>query len=98
MPILKIKINSYYSDEIQILINSFKHIFKKVSVVSLPIKTKKYCVLTSPHVNKDSREHFSISHFKKILYLNINSISNIKKLLKLKIPSNISISVSATKI
>ena len=40
----------------------------KVSgVVSLPTKIKRFCVLRSPHVDKDSREHFEIKIHKKFL-------------------------------
>ncbi len=36
-------------------------------VVSLPTKKRIYCVLLSPHVDKDSREHFEIRTHKRIL-------------------------------
>jgi len=38
-----------------------------VGVVSLPTDKRIYCVLRSPHVNKDSREHFEIRIHKRIL-------------------------------
>ena len=31
-----------------------------VGVVSLPTQKRIYCVLRSPHVDKDSREHFEL--------------------------------------
>ena len=37
------------------------------SLVSLPMNKRIYCVLRSPHVDKDSREHFEIRIHKKIL-------------------------------
>ena len=39
----------------------------KFSLVSLPMNKRIYCVLRSPHVDKDSREHFEIRMHKKIL-------------------------------
>ena len=36
-------------------------------VVSLPTKKRIYCVLRSPHVDKDSREHFEIRTHKRLL-------------------------------
>lgn len=39
----------------------------KSSLVSLPTEKRIYCVLRSPHVYKDSREHFEIRVHKKIL-------------------------------
>jgi len=38
-----------------------------IGIVSLPTKKRIYCVLRSPHVDKDSREHFEIRSHKRIL-------------------------------
>ena len=38
-----------------------------IGVVALPTKRRIYCVLRSPHVDKDSREHFEIRVHKRIL-------------------------------
>ena len=38
-----------------------------VGPVPLPTKLRRYCVLTSPHVNKDAREHFEIRTHKRII-------------------------------
>jgi len=35
--------------------------------IPLPVKKRIYCVLRSPHVNKDSREHFEIRTHKKVI-------------------------------
>ena len=40
---------------------------KVVGPIPLPTKQRIYCVLRSPHVNKDSREHFEIRIHKRIL-------------------------------
>ena len=44
-----------------------------IGAVSLPTKKRIYCVLRSPHVNKDSREHFEIRVHKKLLEISYNS-------------------------
>jgi len=38
-----------------------------IGVVTLPTRKRIYCVLRSPHVDKDSREHFEIRIHKRIL-------------------------------
>ena len=38
-----------------------------IGPIPLPTKRKIYCVLRSPHVDKDSREHFEIRIHKRIL-------------------------------
>lgn len=53
----------------------------KVGVVSLPTNKRIYCVLRSPHVNKDSREHFEIRIHKRILEIYYHSSVNIFDLL-----------------
>lgn len=50
-------------------------------IISLPTKKRIYCVLRSPHVDKDSREHFEIRAYKKMIDLSYNSNSNIFDLL-----------------
>ena len=52
-----------------------------VGVVSLPTDKRIYCVLRSPHVNKDSREHFEIRIHKRILEIYYDSSLNILDLL-----------------
>jgi small subunit ribosomal protein S10 len=38
-----------------------------IGMVTLPTSKRIYCVLRSPHVDKDSREHFEIRIHKRIL-------------------------------
>jgi len=38
-----------------------------MGIVTLPTSKRIYCVLRSPHVDKDSREHFEIRIHKRIL-------------------------------
>ena len=38
-----------------------------IGMVTLPTAKRIYCVLRSPHVDKDSREHFEIRVHKRIL-------------------------------
>lgn len=52
-----------------------------VSLISLPTDKRIYCVLRSPHVDKDSREHFEIRIHKRILEIHYDSTINIFDLL-----------------
>ena len=40
---------------------------KSIGMIPLPTSKRIYCVLRSPHVDKDSREHFEIRIHKRIL-------------------------------
>ena len=44
-----------------------------MGVVTLPTRKRIYCVLRSPHVDKDSREHFEIRIHKRILEIYYDS-------------------------
>lgn len=46
---------------------------QSIGVVTLPSRKRIYCVLRSPHVNKDSREHFEIRTHKRILEISYDA-------------------------
>lgn len=57
--------------------------------VALPTKIKRFCVLRSPHIDKDSREHFEIRLYKRFLDLDTISPVIIDFLLKTELPAGI---------
>jgi len=57
------------------------HDINKFSLVSLPTDKRIYCVLRSPHVDKDSREHFEIRTHKRILDISYDQSINMFELL-----------------
>jgi len=61
--------------------------------VPMPTKRKIYCVLRSPHVDKDAREHFEIRIHKRIIDIYEPSSQTIDSLMKLDLPSGVDISV-----
>lgn len=67
-PKIRIRLESYSH---QLLVSSCRKINEKLKnslgMVTLPTSKRIYCVLRSPHVNKDSREHFEIRIHKRIL-------------------------------
>lgn len=62
-------------------------------VVSLPTKIKRFCVLRSPHIDKDSREHFEIRLYKRFIDLQTISPSILDVLLKTELPAGVSCSL-----
>jgi small subunit ribosomal protein S10 len=44
-----------------------------IGVITLPTRKRIYCVLRSPHVDKDSREHFEIRVHKRMLEIYYDS-------------------------
>ena len=59
-------------------------------IIPLPTDKRIYRVLRSPHVDKDSREHFEIRMHKRIIDLHYESTINIFELLsELELPSGV---------
>jgi small subunit ribosomal protein S10 len=66
----------------------------KVSgAISLPRKIKRFCVLRSPHVDKDSREHFEVRIYKRFIDITMESANIFDALLKTELPSGVSCSL-----
>lgn len=66
---------------------------KLIGPIPLPTKKKIYCVLRSPHVDKDSREHFEIRSHSRIIDIYEPSSKTIDALMKLNIPAGIDIEI-----
>ena len=69
---IRIRLESFNHD---LLVSSCQKIMEtlkstsldSIGMVTLPTSKRIYCVLRSPHVDKDSREHFEIRIHKRIL-------------------------------
>jgi small subunit ribosomal protein S10 len=62
-------------------------------VIALPLKIKRFCVLRSPHIDKDSREHFELRLYKRFIDINTDSFSILDFLLKIELPAGVSCSL-----
>jgi len=62
-------------------------------VVSLPIKIKRFCVLRSPHIDKDSREHFELRLYKRFIDITTTSPAILDLLLKTELPAGVACSL-----
>jgi small subunit ribosomal protein S10 len=61
--------------------------------VPLPTRKRIYCVLRSPHVDKDSREQFEIRRYKRIIDIYPESAQTFDAFLKIELPPGVSIDV-----
>ena len=64
-----------------------------VGPIPLPTKTRRYCVLTSPHVNKDAREHFEIRTHKRIIDVYKPTDSTLENLRNLDISAGVDVEI-----
>jgi len=62
-------------------------------IVSLPTRIKRFCVLRSPHIDKDSREHFELRLYKKFIDITTDSPAILDLLLKTELASGVSCSL-----
>ena len=83
---IRVRLESFNKE---LLISSCQKIINTVStaslnsigLVTLPTSKRIYCVLRSPHVDKDSREHFEIRIYKRVLEIYYDSELSIFDLL-----------------
>jgi len=97
---LRLKLESFNH---KFLVQSYNLILKSISLsnvkitgpVALPTNKRIYCVLRSPHVNKNSREHFEIRIHKRIfdIYYDCN-INIIEFLSKVSLPASVSCKIT----
>lgn len=64
-----------------------------VGPIPLPTRHRIYCVLRSPHTDKDSREHFETRTHRRIIDIYSPSSKTIDALMKLDLPAGVDIEV-----
>ena len=64
-----------------------------IGPVPMPTKIKRICVIRSPHVDKDSREHFEIRVHKRLVDILEPNANTIDSLTKLQMPAGVEISI-----
>ena len=95
---IRIKLKSYtynlLTDSCKIIVDTATRTnVKYTGPIPLPTKRKIYCVLRSPHVDKDSREHFEIKSHTRIIDIHEPSSQTIDYLMKLNIPAGVDIEI-----
>jgi small subunit ribosomal protein S10 len=66
-----------------------------VGPIPLPTKRRVYCVLRSPHVNKDAREHFEIRIHKRIIDVYAPSEATMDSLRKLDLSAGVDVEIKS---
>jgi len=61
--------------------------------VPLPTRTRRFCVIRSPHVDKDSREHFEIRTHKRLIDILDPTPKTIDALTRLNLPAGVDIAI-----
>lgn len=95
---LRIKLKSFDHILIESAIDSMLSSLSKVGVdisgpIPLPVHKKKYTVLRSPHVDKDSREQFEIRIHKRIIDVLRPNDQVIEILKQLRLPTGVEVEI-----
>tara|TARA_Y100000588_G_scaffold382097_1_gene468924 strand:- start:2 stop:316 length:315 start_codon:yes stop_codon:yes gene_type:complete len=61
--------------------------------VPLPTTIKRFCVIRSPHVDKDSREHFELRTHNRLVDILEPTAKTIDDLTRLDVPAGVDISI-----
>ena len=61
--------------------------------IPLPTERSLYCVIRSPHVNKDSREHFEMCTHKRMIDILEPSPKTVDSLMRLDLPAGVDIEI-----
>jgi len=64
-----------------------------VGPVPLPTKRRRFTVLTSPHVDKNAREHFQVLTHKRLIDINKPTSKTIDSLMHLELPAGVGIEI-----
>ncbi len=61
--------------------------------VPLPTEIKKFCVIRSPHIDKDSREQFEVRTHKRLVDILEPTSKTVDALMRLQLPSGVDIEI-----
>lgn len=61
--------------------------------VPLPTRIKRFCVIRSPHIDKDSREHFELRTHKRLVDILEPNPKTIDALTRLQMPAGVDITI-----
>ncbi len=61
--------------------------------VPLPTAIRRFCVIRSPHIDKDSREHFELRVHKRLIDILEPSSKTIDSLTRLNVPAGVDIAI-----
>lgn len=63
--------------------------------VPMPTRIRRFCVIRSPHVDKDSREHFELQIHKRMVDVHEPTSRTLEALSRLNVPAGVDISIKA---
>ena len=94
---LKIKLKAYEVPVLEEAVDTIRSAVGDTAEMSgtvrMPTRRRIYCVLRSPHVNSNSREHFEIRTYQRLLHVKNLTQEAMNSLLTLKLPAGVDCNV-----
>ena len=92
----RIKLWSYNLETLKQACNKVEEISAPGSIkgpIPLPKRTRRWCLLKSPHVNKKSREQFQTKIHKRLIDILNSTPKTVESLMKLDLPAGVDIEI-----
>ena len=64
-----------------------------VGPVPLPTRIRRICVIRSPHIDKDSREHFEMLTHKRLVDIQEPTARTLEELSRINVPAGVDITI-----
>ena len=61
--------------------------------IPMPTRRKRFCVIRSPHIDKDSREHFELRTHKRLVDVVEPASGTLEALAKLNVPAGVDVTI-----
>lgn len=97
---IRLKLKSFNKDLLllgmeNLKLNLFNENIRILKLIFLPNKIKKFSILRSPHVNKNSFEQFEIREFKGFIDLYLYNAKGVSSLLNIKMPAGLNVELQS---
>ena len=92
----RIKLWSYNLETLKQACNKVEEISVPGSIkgpIPLPKRTRRWCLLKSPHVNKKSREHFEMRIHKRLIDIVEPTPKTVDSLMRLDLPAGVEVEI-----
>jgi small subunit ribosomal protein S10 len=92
----RIKLWSYNLETLKQACNKVEEISAPGSIkgpIPLPKRTRRWCLLKSPHVNKKSREHFEMRIHKRLIDIVEPTPKTVDSLMRLDLPAGVEVEI-----
>jgi small subunit ribosomal protein S10 len=96
--IVKIRLKAYYPDRLDYSVREIIDTVKRTGAVvggpiPLPRRTRRWTLLTSPHVDKDARDQLHITDHGRILIVYVSSADTMNAIRQIELPPEVEVMI-----